>query len=114
MKKAFLILLIGILATNFGFSQVEEDKTKTTEKLTKLIDLIETTYVDSVNSKELVDVAINAILEKLDPHSAYIPAKRVDAVEAPLKGNFEGVGIRFQIVKDTLFVVQAISGGTHQ
>lgn len=111
MKKTIIILLTSILFSNIGFSQIEEDKTKTTEKLTRLIELIETMYVDSVNSPELVDVAIKAILEKLDPHSAYIPAKRVDAVEAPLKGNFEGVGVRFQIVKDTLFVVQAISGG---
>jgi len=112
MKKGIIItMLASVLLTNISFSQVESDKRKTTQKITRLIELIEEMYVDSVYSPKLVDDAISAMLEKLDPHSAYIPAKRVDAVEAPLKGNFEGVGVRFQILKDTLFVVQAISGG---
>ena len=68
-------------------------------------------YVDSVNAPELVDEAIRAMLEKLDPHSMYIPKKEVEDMEAPLRGNFEGVGIRFNILKDTLMVVQTIAGG---
>ena len=111
MKKIITLSLVGILITTTGFTQVEEDKNKTVYKVAKLIDIIEQLYVDSVNSPELVDEAIKAMLEKLDPHSAYIPAKSVAAVEAPLKGNFEGVGVRFQILNDTLLVVQAIPGG---
>lgn len=110
MKKIILICLLMSISTAH-FSQVEVDKTKTTEKFNRLLYLVEKMYVDSVNSPKLVDDAIRAMLEKLDPHSMYIPKKEVDDLEAPLKGNFEGVGIRFQILKDTLMVVQTISGG---
>jgi len=111
MNKLVISIAILLFSSTISFSQVEKDKNLTTKKISKLIEIIERYYVDSVNSPELVDAAINAMLEKLDPHSAYIPAKRVNAVEAPLKGNFEGVGVRFQILNDTLMVVAAISGG---
>ncbi len=111
MKKVILFVAAIFMSYSIGVSQVETDRNKTTYKVAKLIDIIEQLYVDSVNSPELVDEAIKAMLEKLDPHSAYIPAKNVEAVEAPLKGNFEGVGVRFQILNDTLLVVQAIPGG---
>ena len=111
MKKLIILVAVTLMSYSIGVSQVETDKNKTIYKVAKLIDIIEQLYVDSVNSPELVDAAIKAMLEKLDPHSAYIPAASVDAVEAPLKGNFEGVGVRFQILNDTLLVVQAIPGG---
>lgn len=112
MKKIAILTLLFVLVASRGiYAQVETDKNKTIYKVAKLIDIIEQLYVDSVNSPELVDEAIKAMLEKLDPHSAYIPAASVEAVEAPLKGNFEGVGVRFQILNDTLLVVQAIPGG---
>ncbi len=111
MKKIGISILLFVVVAASSFSQTETDKNKTVYKVAKLIDIIEQLYVDSVNSPELVDEAIKAMLEKLDPHSAYIPAKSVEAVEAPLKGNFEGVGVRFQILNDTLLVVQAIPGG---
>ena len=111
MKRIITTVFLVLTLTATSFSQIEEDKNKTTLKIAKLINIIEQLYVDSVNSPQLVDEAIKAMLEKLDPHSAYIPAKSVKAVEAPLKGNFEGVGVRFQILNDTLMVVQAISGG---
>ena len=111
MNKLVTSLFLVIIISISGFSQEETDKNKTLYKFAKLIDIIEHLYVDSVNSPELVDAAIEAMLEKLDPHSSYIPAKSVSVVEAPLKGNFEGVGVRFQILEDTLLVVQAIPGG---
>ena len=111
MKIIIAVATLIFATTNISLGQIEKDKNKTTYKLAKMIDIIEQLYVDSTNSAELVDVAIKAMLEKLDPHSAYIAAKRVEAVEAPLKGNFEGVGVRFQILNDTLMVVQAIPGG---
>lgn len=110
MRKG-LIIFVALLSFNALNAQVEADKRKTTEKFDRLLYLIEQLYVDSVNSPQLVDDAIRAMLEKLDPHSMYIPKKEVEDLEAPLKGNFEGVGIRFQILKDTLMVVQTIAGG---
>ena len=71
----------------------------TVGKLEALLYQIDHMYVDSVNDKELVETAIVSMLEKLDPHSIYIPKEELDEVNEPLKGNFEGVGIQFNLVK---------------
>lgn len=68
-------------------------------------------YVDEVNEEELVENAIKGMLEKLDPHSAYSNAKEVKRMNEPLQGNFEGVGIQFNMMEDTLLVIQPISDG---
>ena len=83
----------------------------TVGKLEALLYQIDHMYVDSVNDKELVETAIVSMLEKLDPHSIYIPKEELDEVNEPLKGNFEGVGIQFNLVRDTIYVVDAIAGG---
>lgn len=80
-------------------------------KLEALLYQIDHMYVDSVNDKELVETAIVSMLEKLDPHSIYIPKEELDVVNEPLKGNFEGVGIQFNLIRDTIYVVDAIAGG---
>jgi carboxyl-terminal processing protease len=63
-----------------------------------------------VSDKKLVETAIEAMLKKLDPHSSYIPKEEVERVNEPLEGSFEGVGIQFQLLDDTLLVVQTVSG----
>jgi carboxyl-terminal processing protease len=68
-------------------------------------------YVDPVKGKELTETAIIAMLEKLDPHSTYIPAEELSEAQTSINGSFVGVGIRFQIMKDTLNVVATIPGG---
>ncbi len=80
-------------------------------KLSALIDFIEEEYVDTVNKAELIESAIPMILESLDPHSLYIPAKELQSMNEPLEGNFEGIGIQFNIQKDTVMVVNTIPGG---
>lgn len=77
----------------------------------ELLRLIESKYVDDTNRDELVETAINNILKELDPHSSYIPAARLQSVNEELKGKFEGVGIQFTVLNDTIFVVTPISGG---
>src|SRR6185436_11801507 len=72
---------------------------------------VETEYVDTVNMDELVDYSISKMLEKLDPHTAYIPKKDIDMARSVLEGDFEGIGIEFNIIKDTIYVVSPISGG---
>lgn len=80
-------------------------------KLREVLSLIQEEYVDTARTGRLVDDAISHMLEKLDPHSAYIPiSERVEANE-DLQGGFEGIGIEFNIFHDTLVVVSAISGG---
>ncbi|MCE1187743.1 MAG: S41 family peptidase [Ignavibacteria bacterium] len=68
-------------------------------------------YVEEVDTQKLVESAIKGMLEELDPHSVYIPVKQMQTVEEEFRGDFEGVGIEFSIVNDTLTVVSPITGG---
>ena len=68
-------------------------------------------YVDSVDENKLVEDAIRGMLEKLDPHSTYSTPKEVKEMNEPLQGNFEGIGVQFNMVEDTLLVIQTVSGG---
>lgn len=107
------ILVIGML---LGF-KLQNDNGHTQSlngqpgSVEELLRLIESKYVDETNREELVETAINNILKELDPHSNYIPAARLQSVNEELDGKFEGVGIQFTILNDTIFVVTPISGG---
>ena len=68
-------------------------------------------YVDTVNEQKLVEDGIRGMLEKLDPHSTYSTPKEVKEMNEPLQGNFEGIGVQFNMVEDTLLVIQTVSGG---
>jgi len=68
-------------------------------------------YVDSVDENRMVESAIVEMLAQLDPHSTYNNAEEVRAMNEPLQGNFEGIGIQFQMIEDTLLVIQPVSGG---
>ena len=65
----------------------------------------------TIENSLITEYGIRYMLEQLDPHSTYISLEDIHDMNAPLKGSFTGVGVRFQIVKDTIFVVQAIPGG---
>ncbi len=82
-----------------------------TNKLTSIIDYIQEEYVDSVSADSMIDEAIPVILENLDPHSVYIPAKDLERTNEPLEGNFDGIGVEFNIQKDSIIVVNTILGG---
>ena len=81
------------------------------EKINQIIGIIESEYVDTLNLDQITEKTIYALLEQLDPHSAYIPPVDLQAVKEDMQGNFEGIGVEFNIVKDTIVVVTAISGG---
>lgn len=68
-------------------------------------------YVDSVDENKLVEDAIRGMLEKLDPHSTYSTPKEVKQMNEPLQGNFEGIGVQFNMVEDTLLVIQPVTNG---
>ena len=68
-------------------------------------------YVDSVDENKLVEDAIKGMIEKLDPHSSYSTPQQVKEMNEPLAGNFEGIGVQFNMVDDTLMVIQPISNG---
>lgn len=81
------------------------------EKFNTLLYYMNRMYVDSVDMEGLVETAIRGMLEELDPHSVYIPAEDLQEADEPLNGNFEGIGVRFNIMKDTIMVVSTIAGG---
>jgi carboxyl-terminal processing protease len=80
-------------------------------RIEDLLRFIEARYVDEVNSDELIEKAIDKIISELDPHSSYIPVSQVERINDELEGNFDGVGIEFIILDDTIVVVTPISGG---
>ena len=80
-------------------------------KFKEILTYVQRDYVDEVNTDELVETAINKMLEKLDPHSVYIPAKELELAKSQLEGEFEGIGIEFSIIRDTIYVVSPLSGG---
>ncbi|MGS2739674.1 S41 family peptidase [Sinomicrobium sp. M5D2P17] len=81
------------------------------EKLNRLIDYIDYEYVDEVNTDSIVDITVNEILEKLDPHSVYIPKEDHQRVAENMQGDFVGIGVSFYMYKDTLSVIRPIEGG---
>ena len=109
MKK-FSLLFVCLLPM-IGFSQFDPSERSTSQKFDEVMDNILRFYVDPVNGKELTEEAIIAMLEKLDPHSTYIPAEEMNEAQSTINGSFVGIGIRFQIMKDTLHVVATIPGG---
>lgn len=80
-------------------------------RLEELIRYIEARYVDNVDREEMTATAIASLLKQLDPHSSYIPAKDLKEVNEQLDGNFEGIGIEFMLLEDTILVVNPIVGG---
>jgi carboxyl-terminal processing protease len=80
-------------------------------KLQEIMTYINRDYVDSVNTNELVEYGINKMLENLDPHSSYIPAKDASLVQSQLDGEFDGIGVEFGIIRDTIYVVAPLTGG---
>lgn len=80
-------------------------------RLKEVLGYIQEDYVDTVNTKALINNGIEGMLTKLDPHSVYIPKEDVAIANAQLEGGFHGIGVEFQIIQDTICVVTAISGG---
>lgn len=83
-------------------------------KLTEILNYIEQEYVDTVSMDSLTEETIIKLLQSLDPHSSYIPAKDLQAMNEPLQGKFEGIGVEFNIIDDTIVVIAPISGGPSQ
>jgi len=105
-------LLLGSLINSKGKSILSITKTSSNEeKVKKLMNYIDNDYVDQVNTDELLDDAIAQMLEKLDPHSTYIPKENLQAITENMQGNFVGIGVQFRIINDTITVLHTIEGG---
>ena len=101
-------LLLGAAMTN---GDANSNSYSSILKFRDIISHIESSYVDEVSTDELVDEAINKMLEKLDPHSVYIPKEDLAMSKSQLEGQFEGIGVEFNLIKDTIYVVAPLSGG---
>jgi len=114
--KLPLVLCLGLAAGVFVGASLSNKKGsgdvgKDIQKFRDVLTQIQTDYVDTVNTSRLVDDAIQHMLNKLDPHSSYIPAADRVAANEDLRGNFDGIGVEFNIFNDTIVVVSALSGG---
>ncbi len=109
----FAIALVMALfsATELTAQVKVQDVQGNANKFARMLRLIESYYVDTTNIESLTEEAIVHMLAKLDPHSMYISAEEVSKMNEPLEGSFDGIGISFNILHDTLMVVQTIPGG---
>lgn len=106
----FLGYQAGILYSN-GSLNFSDNNLGDEDKLSLILNYIENNYVDSVDIEELQNDAISELLHHLDPHSEFIPPHDFTSIQEQMTGNFEGIGIEFNIVNDTIRVVQTISNG---
>lgn len=111
----YTFLLFALLLSNIDataqLKQKYTDPKATTLKFNTLMQLINYYYVEDVDQPKLTEEAIVAVLKELDPHSMYISKDEVEKTNEPLVGNFEGVGIQFQIYKDSILVISPVPGG---
>lgn len=107
MKKLFIFIICMCAVT----AQAQKLGNEAIRKLQMAEFAIANLYVDSVDENKLVEEAIIKMLAQLDPHSTYNDAEEVKKMNEPLQGNFEGIGVQFQMIEDTLLVVQPVSNG---
>lgn len=107
-RFSLIFLFLFCVLPSQSYSQVFNEHLY---KFSKVLGLVNTFYVDTIQQKKMVENAIIEMLHKLDPHSIYISKDDVKAMNEPLQGNFEGIGIQFNILNDTIYVISAISGG---
>ena len=107
-----LILAVGVyLGKSLDFDIHQQ---KDFNKFNLVLSQLENAYVDTIDKDELIEKAVSNLLQELDPHSYYIKAKDLSAVNEPMEGSFDGIGVEFNLLNDTILVVAPISGGPSQ
>jgi carboxyl-terminal processing protease len=105
--KIFLVLALILISLSASSQMLNEG----TFKIGRTFQLIDNFYVDSTDLDKLTEKAIVEILKNLDPHSTYISAKDVKEMNEPLNGNFEGIGVQFNLLRDSIIIIEPITGG---
>jgi carboxyl-terminal processing protease len=110
-----LCIALGIGIGTFVTTKLGEHKigfnAKGANKINYLLQLIDYTYVDSVDMDSLIEAAIPKLVSELDPHSLYIPAKDIERANEDLKGSFSGIGVSFRMEQDSVTIMSVIHGG---
>ncbi|MCX6310615.1 MAG: S41 family peptidase [Bacteroidetes bacterium] len=113
-----LPLIIGVsiaagvlLGSRIGHKSNDDSDENSFGKIKAVLSYVQANYVDSVNAEKLTDLTLEEMLQHLDPHSDYFTAEETKAMNEPLKGNFDGIGIEYNFVRDTLVVMAVIPGG---
>jgi len=109
--RSVILILVGItlgliLASGHFFEQGLGFSQGDNNKIAKVLELVRQKYVDSVNVDSVEGVAANNLLQNLDPHSMYLPPKQAQAINEKLEGGFDGFGIEYQLLRDTLVITQ--------
>ena len=108
IRSILIIQIIFFILPHSSEAQIFNDDIY---KFGKALHYIDNYYIDSVNRSELVEDALVSMLKELDPHTTYLTKEEVKEMNEPLQGNFEGIGIQFNIHNDTIYVISPISGG---
>lgn len=113
MKRTLYTLLavFALTASQTGFAQDKNDPSKNLLKFNQFYRFLNGAYVDTVKNGALVERAIREVLQQLDPHSTYITAEEMVGVKESFDGSFSGIGIEFNVLNDTIIVVNVIAGG---
>ena len=107
LNRIFLVITLSVFTITASSQVLNEG----TFKFGRVLSLIDAFYVDSANLDMLTEKAIIEVLRNLDPHSTYISAKDVKEMNEPLAGNFEGIGVQFNLLRDSILIVEPIGGG---
>jgi carboxyl-terminal processing protease len=114
-RTMILVLLgitIGLLIGNNNFGDRNLGFSFSgTDKLSKVLQLVGQNYVDSVNIDSIEGASVNELLQNLDPHSLYLPPQQAQSINERLEGGFNGIGIEYQLLRDTLVITQVYAGG---
>ncbi|MFH1160234.1 MAG: S41 family peptidase, partial [bacterium] len=103
-------IILGLVVGNFT-GKIFPSLSKEANKVEEVISYIEKNYVDTISQNVLVEKSVTGLLQKLDPHSLYIPASEFHAMTDPLLGSFEGIGVQFRMESDTITVINPVPGG---
>ncbi len=109
MKQTILLVVLSIMLG--ACSSYGQGNDPAMRKVNMAMYAIENMYVDKVDENKLAEDAIVSLLEKLDPHSNYLTPEEVKEMNEPLEGNFDGIGVQFNMLTDTLYIIQVIPGG---
>ncbi|HNW69876.1 MAG TPA: S41 family peptidase [Bacteroidales bacterium] len=105
-----LLFVVSVLSLQNTYAQ-QHDPKKSDQKFAAALQIIRLQYVDTTNEEKLTEAAIAAMLKELDPHSVYMSKSDIDKANEPLIGNFDGIGVQFNIIKDTIIVITPVPNG---